>query len=56
MKIILANNSDNSEIRIAHLMIDKSNHDSEASALSHINNIKDKLSVGESFETLVETI
>ena len=50
----LANNSDNSEIRIAHLMIDKSNHDSEASALSHINNIKDKLSVGESFETLVE--
>ena len=50
----LANNSDNSEIRIAHLMIDKSNHDSEVSALSHINNIKDKLSVGESFETLVE--
>ena len=50
----LANNSDNSEIRIAHLMIDKSNHDSEASALSHINNIKDKLSVGESFETLVK--
>ena len=50
----LANNSDNSEIRIAHLMIDKSNHDSEASALSHINNIKDKLSDGESFETLVE--
>ena len=50
----LANNSDNSEIRIAHLMIDKSNHDSEASALSHINNIKDELSVGESFETLVE--
>ena len=35
-------------------MINKSNHDSEASALSHINNIKDKLSVGESFETLVE--
>ena len=50
----LENNSDNSEIRIAHLMIDKSNHDSEASALSHINNIKDKLSVGESFETLVK--
>ena len=50
----LANNSDNSEIRIAHLMIDKSNHDSEASALSLINNIRDKLSVGESFETLVE--
>ena len=35
-------------------MIDKSNHDSEASALSHINNIKDKLSDGKSFETLVE--
>jgi peptidyl-prolyl cis-trans isomerase D len=35
-------------------MINKSNHDSEASALSHINNIKDKLSVGESFKTLVE--
>lgn len=50
----LANNKDNSEIRISHLMINKSNHDSEASALSHINNIKDKLSVGESFETLVE--
>jgi len=50
----LANNKDNSEIRISHLMIDKSNHDSEVAALSHINNIKDKLSVGESFETLVE--
>jgi peptidyl-prolyl cis-trans isomerase D len=50
----LANNKDNSEIRISHLMINKSNHDSEASALSHINNIKDKLSVGESFKTLVE--
>jgi len=50
----LANNKDNSKIRISHLMINKSNHDSEASALSHINNIKDKLSVGESFKTLVE--
>ena len=50
----LASNKDNSEIRISHLMINKSNHDSDVSALSHINNIKDKLLVGESFETLVE--
>ena len=50
----LAKNKDNSEIRIAHLMIEKSNHDSKALAMSHINNIKDRLSEGESFETLVE--
>ena len=50
----LANNKDNSEIRVSHLMIEKSNHDSDASALSYINIIKDKLSAGESFETLVK--
>jgi len=50
----LANNKDNSEIRVSHLMIEKSNHDSDASALSYINIIKDKLSAGESFEALVK--
>ena len=50
----LANNKDNSEIRVSHLMIEKSNHDSDTSALSYINIIKDKLSAGESFETLVK--
>ena len=50
----LANNKDNSEIRISHLMIEKSNHDSDVSALSYINIIKDKLSAGESFEALVK--
>jgi peptidyl-prolyl cis-trans isomerase D len=50
----LSINKDNSEIRISHLMIDKSNHDSEASAFSLINIIKEKLSDGESFDILVK--
>ena len=50
----LSTNKDNSEIRISHLMIDKSNYDSDAAAFSLINIIKEKLSDGESFDMLVK--
>jgi peptidyl-prolyl cis-trans isomerase D len=51
----LAKANERTQIRIAHIMIDKSNYDSEESAFQTIKDLETKLSTGEDFSLLANT-
>ena len=51
----LSKANERTQIRIAHIMIDKSNYDSEESAFQTIKDLETKLSTGEDFSLLANT-